>query len=535
MKRTLLLTFSFTLLWGLAAAIRATGGGEQLLGDWAGGFEEGEDYVFLQLHFKIEDGKVSGTYDAPLLFQQGRSLHNIVIEPPAVSFEGPHEPDTRVFAGELKDGLLAGRMTEGTTERSFRFTRVAPITVSNYTGAYQVEPGHFVSVRSGAEIGLAAPQFIDFKTGRFGMLFPTSTTDFFTGPGLLVPFPIEAKVTFSLNGKGRATEFVWTDTEVFQAEKVGLQQEDVTFTNRNVTLSGELVLPTSPPPHPAIVFAAGGSSYGTREMFRVFAEFFALHGVAGLIYDKRGLGASSGDWLRAGFDVLADDALAGVHLLKGRSEIDPERIGLLGASQSGWIVALAASKSNDVAFIISQSGPGVSPEESELFRSEAWLRTDGFSEAEVQEAMHFIRLRYQCALTDEGWDALAKVEEEASQKRWFVYTGGHAGKDHPFWEFWRLIRDYDPVPVMEKVTCPVLAVFGAKDTFLPAEKSARIWQAALEKAGNNDATIRVFQNGDHSLIESKTGGLKETAQARRFVPGYFELLHDWTLKQTQLK
>jgi pimeloyl-ACP methyl ester carboxylesterase len=173
----------------------------------------------------------------------------------------------------------------------------------------------------------------------------------------------------------------------------------------------------------------------------------------------------------------------------------------------------------------------VNPEEQELYRSEAWLRADGFSEEEIRDSMKFIRQRYRCALTGEGWDALAETEREARNKSWFAYTGGHVGKEHPFWHFWSLIRGYDPVPVLEKVTCPVLAVFGAKDTFLPAEKSARIWQTALEKAGNKDVTIRVFPDGNHSLIESKTGGLKESARAQRFVPGFFETLRDWTLKQ----
>jgi uncharacterized protein len=107
------------------------------------------------------------------------------------------------------------------------------------------------------------------------------------------------------------------------------------------------------------------------------------------------------------------------------------------------------------------------------------------------------------------------------------------GKDHPFWRFWALIRSYDPVPALEKVTCPVLAVFGAKDTFLPAEKSAAIWKAALEKAGNKDVTVRVFPDGDHSLIESESGGLKEAARARRFVPGFFDLCRDWVLKRVE--
>jgi len=78
----------------------------------------------------------------------------------------------------------------------------------------------------------------------------------------------------------------------------------------------------------------------------------------------------------------------------------------------------------------------------------------------------------------------------------------------------------------------VLAVLGAKDTFLPAEKSARIWQTALDKAGTKDVTIRVFPDGDHS-VESKTGGLKEAARVQRFVPGYFELFRDWTLRRVK--
>ena len=147
--------------------------------------------------------------------------------------------------------------------------------------------------------------------------------------------------------------------------------------------------------------------------------------------------------------------------------------------------------------------------------------------------MKFVRQRYQCALTGEGWEALAAVELEASTKSWFAYAGGHAGKDDPFWHFWRLICAFDPVPALEKVRCPVLAVWGANDTFVPPEKSARIWQAALTKAGNRDATIKVFPDGDHSLIASKTGGLKETARAQDFVPEYFDTLRQWTRNHTR--
>jgi len=400
---------------------------------------------------------------------------------------------------------------------------------------YEVEPGHFVFIRGAVELGLGGLQFIDFKTGRFGVLFPTTTRSFFTGPAVLVPSPVEATVTFSFDAQGKATGFEWAGTENWGGRRANLPEEEVSFPNGSVTISATLVTPNTPPPHPVIICVPASTAAATREMARHMAEFFAAHGVASLIYDKRGLGRSTGNWMQAGFDDLADDAVAAVEMLKTRSDIDSSHIGLLGASQSGWIVALAASKSADVSFIVSQSGPGVTVEEQELYRSEAWLRADGFQEDEVRDAMKFIRQRYQCARTGEGWEELAKTEREVENKNWFVYTGGHAGKDHSFWRFFNLIRDYDPVPVIEKVTCPVLAVFGAKDTYLPAEKSARIWQAALERAGNKDVTILTYPDGDHSLIECKTGGPKEIARARRFVPGYFNTLRDWTLKQTLSK
>jgi len=48
---------------------------------------------------------------------------------------------------------------------------------------------------------------------------------------------------------------------------------------------------------------------------------------------------------------LANDAVAGVEFLKGHDWIDPNRIGIFGVSQGGWIAPLAASKSEYVALV----------------------------------------------------------------------------------------------------------------------------------------------------------------------------------------
>jgi hypothetical protein len=54
---------------------------------------------------------------------------------------------------------------------------------------------------------------------------------------------------------------------------------------------------------------------------------------------------------------LADRALQCVDYLKGRSEIDPERIGIFGHSAGGGVAILAASRSPDLAFLAAAASP----------------------------------------------------------------------------------------------------------------------------------------------------------------------------------
>ena len=82
---------------------------------------------------------------------------------------------------------------------------------------------------------------------------------------------------------------------------------------------------------------------------------------------------------------------------------------------------------------------------------------------------------------------------------------------------------YDPVPVLEKVHQPVLALWGAMDrTAVPAE-SAEIMQAALERGGNPHYTITFFPKADHDLHQTPDGFL----QGEAFALGYIEKVIAW--------
>ena len=139
-----------------------------------------------------------------------------------------------------------------------------------------------------------------------------------------------------------------------------------TFPSGDIRLGYTLDLPSGAGPFPAIVFGHG-SGRATRDEARGLALRLVAAGFAVLRYDKRGVGESTGVYEGVGvgnstrmLGLLADDMAAGVAFLRTRPEIDPRRIGLMGVSQAGWIIPLAAQRAPNVAFMVLVVGPTVS-------------------------------------------------------------------------------------------------------------------------------------------------------------------------------
>ena len=157
------------------------------------------------------------------------------------------------------------------------------------------------------------------------------------------------------------------------------REEEVTFKNGDVTLSGTLLLPIGKAKSPAVIFTHG-SGPDSRAPYKDWALRFVKKGVAALIYDRGGVGKSTGEWRPASMENLADDALAGLNLLKGRSDIDMQKIGIAGHSQGGWIAPLAAARSGDVAFVIASAASGIGPDKQSIYHRAGVLRNAGFSD-----------------------------------------------------------------------------------------------------------------------------------------------------------
>ena len=402
---------------------------------------------------------------------------------------------------------------------------------AQYIGNYQFEPGKVMTIAPFDELGPDAVVFTDFETGRIGMLTPTSESIFTAGPGLLVNSPVESKITFLKNKEGEVTGLTWEQNggPARTANKVKLGREDVSFRSGSAVLSGTLISPPANGPRPAVV-CLHGSGQSSRNNFGPFPYFFAAQGFAVLVYDKRGVGASTGNLGQATFDDFADDAVAAVQFLKSRRDIDPRQIGLWGISQGGFLAGMAAARSREVAFVINTSGMEVPAWQQESYRVEAQAKADGLPEDDVAEAKAYMSQVVEVARTGQGWEKLASMQQAGKNKRWFPYA------DHPpslenAVQLWQREWSFNPAPALEKVTCPYLAIYGELDTLTPLPQTIANIEAALKKAGNKDYTIKVFPKADHPMLEAETGGRQELPRLRRFVPGYWGTMAEWLQKR----
>jgi pimeloyl-ACP methyl ester carboxylesterase len=222
---------------------------------------------------------------------------------------------------------------------------------------------------------------------------------------------------------------------------------------------------------------------------------------------------------------------------------------------------MAAATYDGVAFIIPVSGPGVTPVEQEVYRVEAESRAAGFDNDEIAKAVLMRRLMADIVLIEPAYQKVNR-----SESRWFgegpwsemvelTYgpkpsepstelgkvieilkaiqderwtTSLHLEQVLPMlinlqpqaWEMvkaqMRAVMDVNPAHFLTKVYCPVLAIFGEKDTSIPVDKSVALYKQYLGQAGNEALTIKVFPNASHAIRIGET-----------FAPGYFELMLNW--------
>ena len=384
------------------------------------------------------------------------------------------------------------------------------------------------------------------RTGRVRGLDLLSPTTFRAGPSLLVYSPVELQIEFNKNREGVVASLSLQETgsPARVAGKADLyREEQVSFRNGDTMLAGRLLIPSTKGPHPAVILLHGSGPQdrnGYLSIMRFAADHFARHGIAALIYDKRGAGASTGNWATASFDEMAVDALAALKLLQNRKDINPKQIGMWGSSQAGWVMAKATSMSKDIAFIISVSagGSGYTVAQQELYNVATEMRANGFSPDEINQVIATRNLLFDFVRTGAGekYDAaIGKARADARIKDWLTPLSSEIDRKKRDQWFLALDIDFDPVPLWEQYEGPVLGIFGELDASTPVRQVVPIFAKALANRKNTDFAIKVFPKAHHIILEAETGSDSELDRLKRYVPGYFDTMTDWVRARVRVK
>ncbi len=311
--------------------------------------------------------------------------------------------------------------------------------------------------------------------------------------------------------------------------------EEVRFQHAEDSLAGTLYLPDTRGPHPAVamVFGSGDADRHYGGIGPALGNHFARSGIVCLIWDRPGVGESTGDYNAQTFHDRAGEALAAVRFLRKRSDVRSERVGLWGHSQGGMVAPLAASLSDEVAFLIEVSGWQGPVWQQDLVRVEAEVRAAGYPDSDVRRAAAFARERMDLIRGTGPYEELDKLQSTAKAEKWFRHVG-YCGR--ALFESARKNVGYDTTPSWEGVHCPVLVIYGDRDTSSgPPEGLITVIGRGLKKAGNRDVSIKVFPGADHSLcVPSGDWGDGQTKAKLNFAPGYLELMTGWTLGKAQL-
>jgi pimeloyl-ACP methyl ester carboxylesterase len=301
--------------------------------------------------------------------------------------------------------------------------------------------------------------------------------------------------------------------------------EEIRFSSDGFALVGDLVFPDREPPHPTVVVVhgSGAQTRSSTPGYHTVLSTFGEAGYAVLSWDKPGSGDSTGTFdPEHTLTERADILLAGIEMLRGRDDIDPERIGLWGISQAGWVMPLALDQTDDIAFMISVSGGGEDSIEQLAYQLGQNVVCAGGTSADAE----LIETYAPQAAKGTTYELYVKAVEALRTVDELHRFMSLEINDEDDWRPWPPEIDayLDPMDIMEHTSIPVLAIFGEFDRYIDPVQGAEAYERALNAAGNQHHRVELVPGVGHTMqTQSDACRDGQGTTAERVV----ELLDEW--------
>ncbi len=318
--------------------------------------------------------------------------------------------------------------------------------------------------------------------------------------------------------------------------------EDVVFENKaaGIKLVGTLCLPNGDGEFPIAILISGSGPQDRNEEilghkpFLVLADHLAKNGIGSLRFDDRGVAESEGDFSIATSADFASDVNAAIEYLKMRKNSGP--IGLIGHSEGGLIAAIVAASNEQVAFLISLAGTGVKGDKILHKQSIDIALSEGLNvktaETQANQSAELLSI-----IQNEADSALASVlaskkfDDLFSEYRAMIpdYEAFKTEQIKSMNNRWmRYFLQVNPVDYWRKVTCPVLAINGTKDTQVNYEENLNAIEQSLMVSMNEDFSITSLRNHNHLFQRTESGRPSEYGSIEETMSEIsLELISEW--------
>ncbi|MCL3860598.1 S9 family peptidase [Actinotalea sp. K2] len=241
----------------------------------------------------------------------------------------------------------------------------------------------------------------------------------------------------------------------------------------------------------AVVFVHGAGTGQYRDAFVDHGHALASAGIVTMVPNKR---LESYTVRSRDYAAMANDYLRSVELLRDWPGVDPDRVGVYGESEGGWIVPVMAADNPSVSFSVLVATAVVPPRQQAAFAVDSYLRSTGVPAEILRAIPRFVGMNF---------------------------PGGG-------FEYGR----FDVTPFQQRMRQPALIVYGTGDAAMPTVQGALQLIDDLGTAGNESWTVRYYEGANHGIrvdgdlvpeftrdLISWVQGLPGTAQADPRVAG----------------
>ncbi len=295
-------------------------------------------------------------------------------------------------------------------------------------------------------------------------------------------------------------------------------ETDTVFVSADGTeLAGTLTVPQGAESNCPVVVMVTGSGPQNRDEeifehkpFAVIADYLARQGIASFRYDDRGVARSKGHYPKATIDSFRTDAQSALSFVREMNRFG--KTGILGHSEGGTIAVLIAASEDAPDFIVSLAGMVVPAKETLLAQNRRALDRYPFTDKQKESSAILIATLYDRIIDQvrDGVTTPVDVDLICKEKALDVPAAvlqSIKQNNSTRNAYFDSLLILDPTEALAKITCPVLAINGTKDTQVDATANLDSFRSHLK-----DVEIRQMEGLNHLLQRATTGDSSEYGQ-----------------------